>query len=124
MDSNQHGSDAVDLAGVICPSCGRELAPGAEHCAACGTAATARLTIKKDQGSRDARAMHSKWYVLGVLFLATGALGLPILFKSKAFSKPLKVVLTILVIVYTMAMLWLTYAVISWFVGQMKAVSG
>ena len=47
-----------------------------------------------------------KWYyrpvwVLVLLFLVFGPLGLPYLWKSPGFSRRLKVVLTILVIAYT-----------------------
>jgi hypothetical protein len=47
-----------------------------------------------------------KWYLrpMGVvllLFFVLGPLGLPLLYKSPKFSKTLKIVLTILVMIYT-----------------------
>jgi hypothetical protein len=47
------------------------------------------------------------WAVLALLFLATGALGIPLIWLSRAFSKPLKILLTVLVTVYTALILWL-----------------
>ncbi len=47
-----------------------------------------------------------KWYyrplwVLILLFLVLGPFGLPILWRSPGFSRPVKIVLTILVLAYT-----------------------
>jgi len=47
-----------------------------------------------------------KWYlrpisVVLLLFFVLGPLGLPLLFKSPKFSKTLKVILTIVVVLYT-----------------------
>ena len=47
-----------------------------------------------------------KWYlrpipVVLLLFFVLGPFGLPLLYKSPKFSKPLKIILTIAVIIYT-----------------------
>ena len=47
-----------------------------------------------------------KWYlnpisVVLLLFFVLGPFGLPLLYKSPKFSKPLKIILTIVVIFYT-----------------------
>ena len=47
-----------------------------------------------------------KWYlrpmsVVLLLFFVLGPFGLPLLYKSPAFSKTLKIILTIIVIIYT-----------------------
>jgi Ca2+/H+ antiporter len=47
-----------------------------------------------------------KWYlrpisVVLLLFFVLGAFALPLLYKSPKFSKPLKIILTIVVIIYT-----------------------
>jgi len=47
-----------------------------------------------------------KWYlrpiiVVLLLFFVLGPFGLPLLYKSPAFSKTLKIILSILVIIYT-----------------------
>jgi len=47
-----------------------------------------------------------KWYlrpisVVLLLFFVLGPFGLPLLYKSPQFSKPLKIILTIAVIIYT-----------------------
>jgi hypothetical protein len=43
--------------------------------------------------------------VLVMLFFVTGIFGLPLLAKSPAFTKPQKILLTILVTIYTIALL-------------------
>jgi hypothetical protein len=50
--------------------------------------------------------------VLACLFLAAGALGIPLIWVSRAFSKPVKVLLTVLVTAYTALMLWLIWLAI------------
>ena len=47
-----------------------------------------------------------KWYlkpygVIILLFFVLGPLGLPLLFKSPAFSRKLKIILTVVVIIYS-----------------------
>ncbi len=47
-----------------------------------------------------------KWYfrpinVILILFIVLGPFGLPLLYKSPKFSKALKIILTILIIAYT-----------------------
>jgi len=49
---------------------------------------------------------NTKWYlrpisVVLLLFLVLGPFGLPLLYKSPKFSKALKIILTIVVIIYT-----------------------
>ena len=43
---------------------------------------------------------------MGLLFFATAVLGLPILWKSRGFSLAAKVMLSVLVTVYTAVLLW------------------
>jgi hypothetical protein len=58
------------------------------------------------EGSLARRALDNPWLMLLVLFFVTGALGLPFLWISRGFSGPAKVVLSIVVLVYTVALLW------------------
>ena len=55
--------------------------------------------MSKDEG-------NVKWYlkpvgVILILFVVLGPLGLPLLYKSPKFSKTLKIILTVIVILYT-----------------------
>jgi polyferredoxin len=53
----------------------------------------------------------TKWYlrpisVVLLLFFVLGPFGLPLLYKSPNFSKTLKIILTILVIIYTLYLIF------------------
>jgi uncharacterized RDD family membrane protein YckC len=52
------------------------------------------------------RALDNPWLMLLLLFLVTGALGLPLLWISRGFSTASKFVLSIVVVIYTVALLW------------------
>jgi hypothetical protein len=54
------------------------------------------------------------WLLLSLLFFVTAALGIPMLWKSRAFSPLAKLLLTIVVIAYTLLLLWLTWQVMLW----------
>jgi hypothetical protein len=62
---------------------------------------------KQPGAGRTTSLADNPWAVLALLFLATGALGIPLIWLSRAFSKPLKILLTVLVTVYTALILWL-----------------
>jgi hypothetical protein len=54
-----------------------------------------------------------KWYlrpisVILLLFFVLGPLGLPFLYRSPKFSKPLKIILTAVVIIYTLYLIFAT----------------
>jgi len=49
-----------------------------------------------------------------VLFFVTAALGLPLLWISRGFSLAGKIVLTILVLIWTAVVLWVFYLVMGW----------
>ena len=58
------------------------------------------------QNSAARRAVDNPWLMLAMLFLVTGALGLPLLWISRGFSAASKFVLSIVVLIYTAALLW------------------
>jgi len=58
--------------------------------------------------------MHKRWAVLLLLFGATAALGLPVLWKSRGFSKPEKIVWSVLVSLYTILVFWIFFKVMWW----------
>ncbi len=58
--------------------------------------------------------MHKRWAVLLLLFGATAALGLPILWKSRGFSRVEKIVWTVFVSLYTVLVFWIFFKVMWW----------
>ena len=63
----------------------------------------------RPQGWRD--AVDNPWLVLAMLFFVTAALGLPVLWISRGFSTVWKIVLTVVVIAWTVLILWLFWLV-------------
>jgi hypothetical protein len=59
-------------------------------------------TARTDRAPDEKRKWYVRpWPVIFLLFFVAGPLALPLLYKSPAFSKTLKVILTVVVLVYT-----------------------
>jgi hypothetical protein len=58
--------------------------------------------------------VDNPWLRIAMLFLVTAALGLPFLWISRGFSTLSKIVLTILVVAWTVLVLWLFWLVMAW----------
>ena len=54
------------------------------------------------------------WLMLSMLFFVTAALGIPFLWRSRAFSTVTKLLLTVVVLAYTALLFWLTWQVMVW----------
>ena len=68
-----------------------------------------------------------KWYykpinVILALFLVLGPFGLPLLYKSPKFSKPSKIILTIVVIVYTLLLIYATSEMVRFTYEKIEAL--
>ncbi len=60
------------------------------------------------------RWIDNPWFILGMLFGVTLFLGLPILWTSRAFSRPLKVLVSFLVLAETVLVFWGFYEIMAW----------
>ena len=58
--------------------------------------------------------VDNPWLVLGTLFFVTAALGLPVLWISRAFSRTNKIILSIVVLLYTALLLYVFWIVMVW----------
>ncbi|MEM6690060.1 MAG: hypothetical protein AAF664_11575 [Planctomycetota bacterium] len=58
--------------------------------------------------------LRRKWVTLGILFGVTGALGIPLLWQNPRFSHFERVIWSVAVLVYTFALLGVTYAILKW----------
>ncbi len=65
-------------------------------------------------GDRIAQALDNRWVVLALLFFVFAAFGIPLIWMSRAFSTVGKVVLTIVVSLYTLLILWLFWLIMLW----------
>lgn len=64
--------------------------------------------------------VDNRWVVLGTLFFVTAALGLPVLWASRGFSRTSKVVLSLVVLAYTALILFLFYLLMAWAWGNVQ----
>jgi hypothetical protein len=69
-------------------------------------------TARSDAG-QTASLADNPWVVLAFLLFVTLALGIPLIWISRAFSRPIKLLLTVLVTVYTALILWLFWLVMA-----------
>ncbi len=117
---------------IVCPACGTELPPSADVCSRCGSATEARETrysspagtgsrrqVASEAGIVDGRSLlDRRWFILGLLFLVTAILGLPLLWMSRGFSRPWKIALSVAVTIYTAALLWGFWLMMNWSVSR------
>ena len=69
-------------------------------------------------------ALDNRWLVLGTLFFVTAALGLPVLWMSRAFSLRWKVALTFAVLAWTALVFWVFLIIMAWCYGQIAEALG
>ena len=60
------------------------------------------------------QALDNPWLMLATLFFVTAALGIPFLWMSRGFSTLAKVILTIVLFLWTALILWLFWLVMVW----------
>ena len=60
------------------------------------------------------------WFVLTLLFGVAAIFGLPILWASRGFSRTTKAALTVVVILYTAVLLWITWLVVAWSLASIR----
>jgi ribosomal protein L40E len=117
---------------IVCPACGTELPPSAGVCSRCGSTTAARETrcsspagtggrrqAAPETGTVDGRSLLDRpWFILGLLFLVTAIFGLPLLWMSRGFSRPGKIVLSVAITLYTAALLWGFGLIMHWSVSR------
>ena len=110
---------------IVCPQCFTALELGATFCRHCGarrdrpTAEAAREHVtewpKPAQDLAERRGM-----VLLLLFVVLGPLALPVLWRSSKFSGAWKLFLTLLVLIFTVVVVWVLWYVLSMFIEALE----
>lgn len=62
--------------------------------------------------------LDNRWLMLGLLFGATAGMGIPFLWLSRAFTTTQKTLLSVALLAYTAAILWLFWLVMAWCYGR------
>ena len=89
----------------ICPSCGNAVVAEARYCAQCGQALD--VTTRAQEPVKP-KWYYNVWFVLFMLFFVLGPFGLPLVWKNPRFSRWVKMLLTVVMIFYTVALIELT----------------
>jgi len=99
---------------LVCPACHAEVSTSAETCPQCGKPLAVQSTSAPPAAESSLqRILDHRGLLLLLLFGATAALGIPLLWKSRVFSLSAKILLTIALCAYTVLILWLFWIVVS-----------
>lgn len=114
VNHREHALKSAEFSCEKCPTCGLPLPPQSDRCLACGA-------ILRDQQPPTATWTRSLTelidqpiIMLSFLFLAALFLGLPFLWKSRAFSASSKWVISVLVLLETVIVFWVFYRTMRW----------
>ncbi|MBN2474512.1 MAG: hypothetical protein JXB62_07880 [Pirellulales bacterium] len=118
-------STALDIEKIVCRHCYAVLDVGDSFCRHCGVptgpassapwspgaASAAPPAMRRGHGLATSRWSENRWVVLAMLFLVLGPVGLPMLWRSRQFSRTWKTVLTTFVLGVTVAIVGLIWYV-------------
>ncbi len=65
--------------------------------------------------------LNKRWLMFVTLFGVTAVLGIPLLWKSEAFSKREKMVWSCVVVLYTFFIFWIFFEIMAWCYGQISS---
>lgn len=93
----------------LCPGCGAQVTPGGAYCSDCGKPLTA---VGATPSGSKAKWYYNVWFILLMLFFVLGPLGLPLVWKNPRFSRGVKLLLSLVMVVYTVLLIdWTIKAV-------------
>ena len=106
---------AEDIEKIVCPRCCAVLDASDNFCRHCGQ--PTRESAAGGSGQIATTARKSDWadsrvMVFVMLFVVLGPLALPLLWRSRQFSLPWKIVLTVFMVALTALILYLIWYVI------------
>ena len=82
--------------------CAAPLIKYARFCSACGLPVDRPAS---SPGRKAAKWFHNPWFVLFMLFFVLGPFGIPLVWTTPRFSRPVKVALTVVMVFYTIALI-------------------
>ncbi|MCH8922042.1 MAG: hypothetical protein IIA67_02700 [Planctomycetes bacterium] len=116
---------ALSIQQIACHRCDASLAVEIDKCSQCGATTTVEVSqstaTKAPLGKWD--WIHRPRTVLFVLLCATGALGLPALWLSRAFSVRAKIVWSIVVTAETALLAWSCYSTVQMAIETFEPLS-
>ncbi len=96
---------------LACRHCGKVAPLESDVCPHCGGVFNSRRESSEPSTLRQsvADAIDNPWVVIGLLFGVMGPLAIPVLWRSRGFTWPMKIALSIAVCVYTTLLAWLAW---------------
>ena len=76
--------------------------------------------MQESAATKKARWYYNIWFVLFMLFFVVGPFGLPLVWKNPKFSRTVKMVLTLAMIVYVLVLADLTLKMVNAVMNQVK----
>ena len=101
----------------VCATC-VTLYQGRIYCPNCYTVVGITNTEVADRDRKKKKWYYSVPFVLLMLFAVAGPFAIPLLWRSSKFGRVSKIILTILVIIYTIILIWLTYKLLLMLIPQ------
>lgn len=104
---------------TTCSGCGAVAAAGTKFCGQCGQPLDPSLAAAlPPRAPQQPRWYNNIWFVLFMLFFVLGPFGLPLVWKNPRLSQRVKIILTLVMVVYTIALVELTMQAIQAVMGQ------
>lgn len=99
MSENDRGESPID-AQLVAPPLSQQQTPAA--------------VASSPKSGMTSELIQSRGAVLAMLFLATGALGIPLLWMNRNFSDTERIVWAIIVTIYTLILIAIAAAIVMW----------
>lgn len=80
------------------------------------------ISDDSEKRSFSSTVMRSQIAVLCILFFVTAGLGIPLLWRSPAFSHKERIVWTIIITIYTSIIFWIFYEIMAWSWSQISTL--
>jgi len=116
---------ASTIESIVCPACTAVLDVKDPFCRHCGMPTSIRDASGAQLGVGGPvreNPIDSPWVVLALLLFALGPFALPLLYKSRAFNLPVKIVLTVVVVAIAVFAVWVTLYLLGEIVAPIKEV--
>jgi hypothetical protein len=99
VESDEKTSVPPIIPVVVCRKCGTTIGASDNYCRHCGTPTEAGLAGL-------AAWWESPWVILPLLFLVVGPFALPLLWRSRRFTRPWKIALSVITVGVPLFFVW------------------
>lgn len=105
---------------TTCLACGASVGAETKFCGQCGQPLDPLAIPSPPPAAKPSRWYHNIWLILFMLFFVVGPFGLPLVWKHPRLSQRAKLILTLVMIVYTGVLIDLTMQAVRAVIGQVN----